>query len=148
MDGWSFHRSARLINGGLWRRHNFDPLDSGCSTGRFAGANYLANNLRVIDPEFHRPMKNNTDLSQSLHPSNQNFSFMKFVKTLVCLSLFLGMTSQSRAYDIRSGVLSYYSFDATTTNDVAFTNNFNPVGAPSLVAGQSGTALSLAAGQY
>jgi hypothetical protein len=57
----------------------------------------------------------------------------QIVKTLLGLVLLLGMVIQVRGYDIRSGLLSYYPFTTTITNDVAFTNNFSTTNAPTLV---------------
>src|ERR1041385_1016232 len=51
----------------------------------------------------------------------------------VCLGLFLSTLIQVQAYDIRTGVLSYWPFNASTTADAAYTNNFTAVNSPTLV---------------
>jgi len=51
----------------------------------------------------------------------------------VCLGLFLGSLLQVQAYDIRTGLLSYWPFNSSTTVDAAYTNNFTAVNSPTLV---------------
>lgn len=57
----------------------------------------------------------------------------KIVKKILSLFLFCGIASQVHAYDIRTGILSYYPFNTTTTNDTAYTNNFMAINAPALI---------------
>ena len=52
---------------------------------------------------------------------------------LLCFAAFLAVGTQLQAYDIRAGLVSYYPFNASTTNDAAFTNHFISGGAPVLV---------------
>jgi hypothetical protein len=71
------------------------------------------------------------------------------IKHILCLAFLLAAGASSQAYDIRSGLLSYYPFDTSTTEDAAFTNDFSAVGSPTLTPGQRGTtALQLAGGSY
>lgn len=57
---------------------------------------------------------------------------MKSLKTIALASTLLVSASAALAYDIRTGLLSYYPFNSSTTADAAYTNNFTAVGTPTL----------------
>ena len=73
---------------------------------------------------------------------------MKSLKSLFYLSILFGLTGSLPAYDLRSGLLSYYPFDSSVTQDTAYTNHFTAVGTPALVPGKSGTAIKFEPAQY
>ncbi len=68
---------------------------------------------------------------------------MKTIAKILCFSLMAGIILPAKAYDIRSGLLSYYSFNTTTTDDSAFTNNFTAIAAPTLVTTNTGDRASV-----
>lgn len=55
------------------------------------------------------------------------------LKRIVSIAVLLAVGIQLQAYEIRTGLVSYYPFDTSTTEDAAFTNDFTAVGSPSLV---------------
>src|SRR5689334_10570664 len=61
---------------------------------------------------------------------------MKTLQSLTFLPLLvvsLGVSTPAFGADIRTGLLSYWSFDTSTTADSAFTNDFTAVNSPALV---------------
>ncbi len=57
---------------------------------------------------------------------------MKLIKKIIASVALLTAVCNLQAYDLRTGILSYYPFNTSTTTDAVYTNNFTAVGAPVL----------------
>lgn len=78
-------------------------------------------------------------MKRPVHPSAYRLLFMKHIaRKILGLTAVLAFGVQAQANDIRSGLLSYYSFETSLTEDSANDNDWTEVNSPTLVTTNAG----------